>query len=38
MTYGGPQRWLAPRKEPATVSRLLESIYDLQPSMEAAAP
>jgi uncharacterized protein (DUF58 family) len=38
MTYGGPRRWLAPRKEPATVNRLLESIYDLQPSMEAADP
>lgn len=38
MTYGGPKRWLAPRKEPATVSRMLEAIYDLQPSMEAADP
>ena len=38
MTYGGPQRWLAPRKELQTVSRILESVYDLQPSMEAADP
>lgn len=38
MTYGGPRRWLAPRKEPATVSRLLEAVYDLQPSLEAADP
>lgn len=38
MTYGGPHRWFAPRKEPATVNRLLEAIYDLQPSLEAADP
>ncbi|HYN79812.1 MAG TPA: DUF58 domain-containing protein [Lamprocystis sp. (in: g-proteobacteria)] len=38
MTYGGPRRWFAPRKEPTTVNRLLEAIYDLQPSLEAADP
>ncbi|NEX21346.1 DUF58 domain-containing protein [Thiorhodococcus mannitoliphagus] len=38
MTYGGTKRWLAPRKEPATVSRMLEAVYDIQPSMEAADP
>ena len=38
MTYGGPHRWFAPRKEPATVNQLLEAIYDLQPSLEAADP
>jgi uncharacterized protein (DUF58 family) len=38
MTYGGPRRWFAPRKEPATVNRLLEAVYDLQPSLEAADP
>ncbi|EXJ17204.1 Cell division protein DivIC (FtsB), stabilizes FtsL against RasP cleavage [Imhoffiella purpurea] len=38
MTYGGERRWFAPRKEPSTVKRLLESIYDLQPGLEAADP
>ncbi|WP_295427960.1 DUF58 domain-containing protein [uncultured Thiodictyon sp.] len=38
MTYGGPQRWFAPRKEPGTVNRLLKGLYDLQPSLEAADP
>ncbi|AUB84348.1 DUF58 domain-containing protein [Candidatus Thiodictyon syntrophicum] len=38
MTYGGPQRWFAPRKEPGTVNRLLQGLYDLQPSLEAADP
>jgi uncharacterized protein (DUF58 family) len=38
MTYGGPKRWLAPRKDPDTVNRLLNAIYDLQPTLEAADP
>ncbi len=38
MTYGGPRRWLAPRKEPETVNRLLEAVYDIQPSLDAADP
>ena len=38
MTYGGPRRWFAPRKEPSTVNRLLEAVYDIQPSLEAADP
>lgn len=38
MTYGGPQRWFAPRKDPDTVNRLLNAIYDLQPTLEAADP
>ena len=38
MTYGGPRRWLAPRKELGTVRRLLEAVYDLQPSLQAADP
>jgi uncharacterized protein (DUF58 family) len=38
MTYGGPRRWLAPRKEAGTVRRLLEAVYDLQPSLAAADP
>jgi uncharacterized protein (DUF58 family) len=32
LTMSGPQRWLAPRKSPATVNLLLNSVYDLQPS------
>lgn len=38
MTYGGQQRWFAPRKGPDTVNRLLEAVYDLQPSLSAADP
>ena len=38
MTYGGPRRWLAPRKDPDTVNRLLAAVYDLQPTLEAADP
>jgi uncharacterized protein (DUF58 family) len=38
MTYGGQQRWFAPRKDPDTVNRLLNATYDLQPTLEAADP
>lgn len=38
MTYGGPRRWLAPRKDPDTVQRLLEQTYDVQPSLDASDP
>jgi uncharacterized protein (DUF58 family) len=38
MTYGGERRWLAPRKDPDTVNRLLKAVYDIQPSLEAADP
>lgn len=38
MTYGGPRRWLAPRKEPENLNRLLEAVYDIQPSLESADP
>jgi uncharacterized protein (DUF58 family) len=38
MTYGGPRRWFAPRKDPDTVSRLLGAVFDLQPSLAAADP
>lgn len=38
MTFGGPRRWLAPRKDPSTVNRLLNTLYDLQPTLEAADP
>jgi uncharacterized protein (DUF58 family) len=35
LTMSGPQRWLAPRKSGATVSLLLNHVYDLQPSNAA---
>jgi uncharacterized protein (DUF58 family) len=38
MTFGGPRRWFAPRKDPGTVNRLLNAVYDLQPTLEAADP
>jgi uncharacterized protein (DUF58 family) len=38
MTYGGPRRWHAPRKDPDTVARLLQGLYDLEPSLRAADP
>jgi uncharacterized protein (DUF58 family) len=38
MTFGGPKRWLAPRKDSDTVNRLLNAVYDLQPTPEAADP
>lgn len=38
MTFGGPRRWLAPRKDPNTVNRLLNAVFDLQPTLEAADP
>ena len=38
MTYGGPRRWFAPRKEADTVNRLLGAVYDLEAGLEAADP
>lgn len=38
MTYGGPRRWLAPRKDPNTVNRLLTAVYDLEAGHAAADP
>jgi len=38
MTYGGPRRWFAPRKEPDTVNRLLGAVYDLEAGVAAADP
>jgi len=38
MTYGGARRWLAPRNEPGTVNRLLDAVFDLQPSLEVGDP
>lgn len=36
MTYGGVRRWLAPRKDGSTLKRLLQTVYDLQPTLEAS--
>lgn len=38
LTYGGARRQLAPRKGMDTVNRLLEVLYDLQPTLEASDP
>ncbi|MCG6860285.1 MAG: DUF58 domain-containing protein [Chromatiaceae bacterium] len=38
MTFGGPRRWLAPRKDPSAVNRMLNAVYDLQPTLDAADP
>ncbi|HSO83354.1 AAA family ATPase [Thiocapsa sp.] len=38
MTYGGSRRWCAPRKEAQTMRRLLERVYDVQPSLEPSDP
>ena len=36
MTIGGDSRWIAPRKGQDTVNRLLESLYNLESSIEPA--
>ena len=36
LTMSGPQRWLAPRKSRATVNIILNSVYDLQPTINAS--
>lgn len=36
LSFSGSARWLAPRKGLDTLSRLLNSVYDLQPGMEAS--
>lgn len=38
MTYGGPRRWFAPRKDPDTVNRLLASVFDLEAGQHASDP
>ncbi|MBK1646624.1 DUF58 domain-containing protein [Thiocapsa imhoffii] len=38
MTFGGPQRWQAPRRGTRTLGRLIDALYDLQPSLEPADP
>ena len=36
LTMSGPHRWLAPHKSRATVNTILNSVYDLQPTMSAS--
>ena len=36
LTMSGPRRWLAPRKSRATVNTILNSVYDLQPTINAS--
>lgn len=36
LTMSGPERWLAPRKSRATVNTILNSVYDLQPTVSAS--
>jgi uncharacterized protein (DUF58 family) len=36
LTMSGPQRWLAPHKSRAMVNTILNSVYDLQPTMNAS--
>jgi uncharacterized protein (DUF58 family) len=38
LTYGGDARWLPPRRSPDTVQRLLQTVFDLQPSLTVADP
>ncbi len=33
LTMSGTQRWLAPRKSAATINLILNSVYDLEPSL-----
>lgn len=35
MSFGGDGRWLSPRKGMATVNQVLNTVYDLQPSLRA---
>ncbi len=32
MTFGGSSRWIKPTKSPKTVNRILEELYDLEPT------
>ena len=36
LTMSGPARWLAPRKSRSTVNTILNSVYDLQPTINAS--
>ena len=36
LTMSGPERWLSPRKSRATVNIILNSVYDLQPTINAS--
>ncbi|HRD66257.1 MAG TPA: hypothetical protein PKY50_08885 [Candidatus Competibacter sp.] len=33
-SFGGEQRWLAPRSGPGTSSAVIDGVYDLQPTLE----
>lgn len=33
-SFGGEQRWLAPRPGPGLLTRLINTVYDLQPTLE----
>ena len=35
MTFSGHERWMSPRKSMASVNSVLNSIYDLQPSLQS---
>lgn len=35
MTFSGHERWMSPRKSMASVNSILNSIYDLQPSLQS---
>jgi uncharacterized protein (DUF58 family) len=36
LTMSGPERWLSPRKSRATVNTILNSVYDLQPTINSS--
>jgi len=36
MTFSGEKRWLAPRKSMNTINRVLNTVYDLQPTTHAS--
>ncbi len=35
MTFGGPERWLSPRKSVSSINQILNTLYDLQPGLQA---
>lgn len=35
-SFGGERRWLAPRSGPGMLATLIKTVYDLQPTLEAA--
>ncbi len=38
LAYGGEARWMPPRRAPDTARRLLQMVFDLQPSLAVADP